>query len=127
MGDLGKKLELVDSINQQKTKVDLKQLKEEVIGEVKLKFSQEKEKSLQVLKKVSEDSGRELEGLAALLKASQRQQQDNESRLRLMVANLNEELSKMCEDEEREGETTYDSLLRMLEHSCDQVQQAQLR
>jgi hypothetical protein len=44
-----------------------------------------------------------------------------------MIQGLTEELSKLCSQEEQEGETTYDSLLKMLEECCDRIQQAQLR
>jgi hypothetical protein len=44
-----------------------------------------------------------------------------------MIQGLVEELSGLCGEEEREGEATYDSLLRMLEECCSRIQQAQLR
>lgn len=38
-----------------------------------------------------------------------------------------EELQCCYEDEAKEGEVTYDSLLKLLEESCDRIQEAQLR
>ena len=80
-----------------------------------------------MLGKITEDSSKQFDQLKNMLKSSQQQRKENENKLKLMIGSLTDELSKMCEDEEREGETTYDSLLRMLEECCDRIQQAQLR
>jgi hypothetical protein len=58
MGDLDRKLEAVDAGNRQKTEITLKELKEEAIGEARSVFGKEKEKHLQMLGKISEDSGK---------------------------------------------------------------------
>ncbi len=90
-------------------------------------FSKEKDKYSEILKKISEDSIKEMDGLKGLLKTSQKQRQENEAKLKLMIENLILELEKCCEVEVSEGEVTYDSLLKLLDESCDRIQEAQLR
>lgn len=90
-------------------------------------FAKEKEKQAQLLNKLAEDSNKEIDGIRALVRASQKQKQDNEAKLKLMIQGLVEELGRAHEEEEREGEATYDSLLKTLEECCDRIQQAQLR
>lgn len=68
-----------------------------------------------------------MEALKILLKTSQKQRQENEAKLKLMIENLLMELDKCCEEEINEGEVTYDSLLKLLGESCDRIQEAQLR
>jgi len=127
MNDLAKKLELVNESKLLKTQASLSELKEEIIGESREMFAKERERQVQLLNKLAEDSSRELDGIRALAKASQKRRQEGEAKLKLMIQGLVEEVSKACEEEEREGEATYDSLLKTLEECCDRIQQAQLR
>lgn len=62
-----------------------------------------------------------------MLKNSQKQRQESESKLKLMIDSLMVELQRCYEDEAKEGEVCYDSLLKLLEESCDRIQEAQLR
>ena len=51
-------------------------------------FAKEKEKQTQLLNKLAEDSNKEIDGIRALVRASQKQKQDNEAKLKLMIQGL---------------------------------------
>lgn len=81
-------MEFIDAVKRQKTQQTLKELKEETIGEAKMMFKQEKERHLENLGKFNEDSTKELDNIKNLLKASQKQRQESESKLKLMIQGL---------------------------------------
>ena len=80
-----------------------------------------------MLQKVSEESCKQMDKLKIVLKSSQRQRQENQLKLKTMIEELMSELEKGFHQERKEGEMTYDSLLKLLEECCDRIQEAQLR
>ena len=126
MGDLGKKLQNVNASKLQQTGQVVKEFKDVITG-VQADFQKEKERHLTMLAKVGEDANKQLDGIKTLVKGCHKQKDESETKLKLMIQTLVEELNTACDVEEKEGETTYDSLLKTLEECCDRIQQAQLR
>lgn len=77
MNDLAKKLDNADATKMQKTQAVLTELKEDVIGSAKDEFKKEKERQLQLLNKISDDSNKELERIRNLVRGGQKQKQDS--------------------------------------------------
>ena len=90
MGDMGKKLEVIDSVNRTKTQQTVKELKDEMIGEAKEEFKKEKLKYSQALNKLEDDTSKQIDTLRSYLKTNHKQRQEQESKLKIMIQNLTE-------------------------------------
>lgn len=92
LGDISSRLQSLDVANRLATEQTLKDLKEETINEARQMFAKEKEKYTTMLQKMTENSTKEMEKLRGLLKDSQKQRQQSENKLKVMIENLMAEL-----------------------------------
>ena len=70
--------------------------------------------------------GEEMGNLRAMMRKSGQARAEGENKLHIMLSELEQELGKAIEQESKEGEMTYDCLLKLVEDSCTRIREAQL-
>lgn len=85
-------------------------------------MASEKEKYKQLLGKMSNDVNSQLDNMKTKMKQHLKHKDQSDTKLQYMLANLNSELTKLFQAENKEGEATYDCLLKLIEDSCAKIQ-----
>ena len=127
LGEVTNKLNAAGEATLKATKQVTQELTKQTIPEAAKLFEEERARLNKELNDTACGVQEEVVKLRVLMREGARARAEGEKKLGVMVGELQEELGRMLEEESKEGEMTFDCLLKLVEDSCTRIREAQLR